>query len=69
VNRNGHIDSLTPFAKENTAAAKHRVWSERLRETRADEIVGAIMDAPHTIALDVIGARQIARLEALIEAC
>jgi hypothetical protein len=69
VSAPGHPATLVPAPAANTLAAKHGVWSERLREPRAQELYEAIMDAPHLTPLDAIAARQVARLEALIEAC
>ena len=68
-NPNGNPESLRPVPMGNMLGAKHGVYSERLREPRAQEIFEAIMDAPHIVPLDAIAARNIGRLEALIEAC
>jgi hypothetical protein len=60
--------TLTPFRRGNTAAAKHGIWSERLREPRARELYEALMDAPHIVdGLDSIIVMELARVQALIE--
>jgi hypothetical protein len=53
-NPRGHPESLRPLPKGNTISAKHGVYSDRLREPRAQQIFEAIMEAPHTVPLDSI---------------
>lgn len=68
VNRNGHSTTLTPFREGNTAAAKHGIWSERLREPRTRELYDALMAAPHIVeGLDAIIVMELARVQAFIE--
>ncbi len=64
----GHPQTLRASHPGNTSNAKHGVYSARLREPRAQEIRDAIMDEPHTAPIDAIGAAEIGRIEALIEA-
>jgi hypothetical protein len=56
-------------SRGNVLAAKHGVFSKdrRMLEPRAQEIAERILEAPHTVELDEIGAVEIGRLEALIE--
>jgi hypothetical protein len=68
VNRNGTPTNLVPSHPQNTSAAKHAVYSPRLREPRAREIAEHVLSAPWTCDLDAIGAAEIGRLLALIEA-
>ncbi|MBA3364689.1 MAG: hypothetical protein H0U03_02730 [Actinobacteria bacterium] len=68
MNRNGTPASLVPAPAGNVRAARHGIYSERLREPRAQEHFDAILDLPWIGEADIIGARQVARLEALIEA-
>jgi hypothetical protein len=68
-NPNGYTPNLVPAHPGNQNRLVHGVYSERLREPRAQEIFEAIMAASHTVSLDAIAARNIARLEALIEGC
>jgi hypothetical protein len=68
VNPDGHSQTLEPRHPGNTNAARSGVYSPRLREPRAREIADAIMVEPHTVAIDAIGAAEIGRIEALIEA-
>ena len=69
-NPNGHPETLAPAEPGNLLAAKHGVFSadRRALESRAREIAERILEAPHTVELDEIGAVEIGRLEALIEA-
>jgi hypothetical protein len=53
---------------ENTHAAKHFVYSERLREPRAREVAEQVLSAPWARDLDTGLAVEIGRLEALVEA-
>lgn len=64
-NPEGHPQTLVPPPSGNLRAAKHGVYSEPLREPRAQEIFEAIMEAPHVSPLDAIGAAQIARRDAM----
>jgi len=68
MNVHGYPATLEPRHPGNANAAAHGVYSARLREPRAQEIADAIMAEPHTAAIDWIGAGEIGRLEALIEA-
>jgi hypothetical protein len=68
ANPNGYPDTLVPAPEGNALAAKHAAYSARLREPRAREVAERIMAAPHTNDLDELGAVEIGRLEALIEA-
>jgi len=69
VNRHGTPANLiAPAEIENTRALRHGVYSPRVLEPIAQEIASRILDAPHTVELDEIGAVEIGRLEALIQA-
>ena len=53
---------------ENRNAGTHGVWSERMREPRVRELTEAILSAPWADALDEVGAGEIAKVIALVEA-
>jgi hypothetical protein len=67
--RGGHPATLSPAPAGNLRGLRHGAYSAngRALEPRAREIAEAILDAPHTVDLDEIGAVEIGRLEALIE--
>src|SRR4051794_29966552 len=67
MNANGNAKTLTPAEPGNTLAARHAVYSPRLREPRAREIAEAIMEGAHTVPLDLLAALEVGRLVALIE--
>ena len=67
-NPNGHPETLRRAPEGNTLAPKHGVYSDRALEPRAREIAERVIEAPHTVELDEIGAAEIGRLEALVEA-
>jgi hypothetical protein len=58
-----NADNLIASHPGNVNAVRHRAYSPRLREPRAQKIAEAIMAAPHTVELDEIGAVEIGRLE------
>lgn len=70
VNRTGHPPTLRASQPGNTNRLRHGVWSadRQALEPRAREIAERILEAPHTVELDEIGAAEIGKLEALIEA-
>jgi hypothetical protein len=70
VNRDGHPRTLQASHPENRNNLRHGVYSadKAALEPRAREIAEGILAAPHTIDLDELGAVEIGRLEALIEA-
>jgi hypothetical protein len=64
----GHPATLVASHPENTSAVKYGVYSSRVREPRAREIAEAVMRAPWASDLDELGALELGRLEALVEA-
>jgi hypothetical protein len=68
VNREGHPETLVAAHPGNANALRYGVFSERLRDPRAREIADAIMEQPHTTAVDELGAIEIGKLVALLEA-
>jgi len=64
----GHPATLVASHPANTHRGRHGIRSERMLEPRAQEVADGIMAAPHTDDVDWIGAREIGRLEARIEA-
>jgi len=64
----GHPATLQASHPGNTHRGRHGIRSERMLEPRAQEVADGIMAAPHTDDVDWIGAREIGRLEARIEA-
>lgn len=68
MNHHGHPKTLEASHPENTSNLRHGAYSPRVRDPRAQEIAEAIMAEPHTAAIDTLGAVEIGRLEALIEA-
>jgi hypothetical protein len=68
VNNNGTPTNLVPATTGNTNAVRHGVYSPRSLEPRAQEVTEAIMSAQHTIGIDEVGAQEIGRLVAMIEA-
>jgi hypothetical protein len=68
-NPRGTPGNLIASHPQNMNPLKHGVRSKHRRalEPRAQEIAEAILEAPHTVDLDEIGAVEIGRLEALIE--
>ena len=74
-NPNGHPEplhrpSLATSSPPSTVSSRLTVArsDRRALEPRAREIAERILEAPHTVELDEIGAVEIGRLEALIEA-
>jgi hypothetical protein len=70
VNRNGNSDNLVASHPLNAHAARHGVYSGggRLLHSRAAEVAHAIQTGPHVHPIDELGAIEIGRLVALIEA-
>jgi hypothetical protein len=68
VNTSGTPANLVPATTGNTNAVRHGVYSPRSLEPRAQEVTEAIMSAAHTIGIDEVGAQEIGRLVALVEA-
>jgi hypothetical protein len=70
VNEHGHPQTLVASHPGNTNRLRHGVWSadRKALEPRAREVAERVLSAPHTVELDEIGAVEIGRLEALIEA-
>jgi hypothetical protein len=64
-------DNLLPGAPAgNQNGLKSGVYgSGKALEPRVQELVEALMSEPHTAPIDAMGAREIARLVAVIEAC
>jgi hypothetical protein len=68
VTNPGNPASLVPAEQGNTRTLKHAAYSPRMREPRAREIAERVMQAPWASDLDELGALEIGRLEALVEA-
>lgn len=68
MNPDGHPQTLEASHPGNASNLRHGAYSPRLREPRAREVAEAIMAEPHTAPIDTLGAVEIGRLEALIEA-
>jgi hypothetical protein len=70
MNEHGHPQTLVASHPGNQNRLRHGVWSadRKALEPRAREIAERILDAPHVGEVDEIGAVEIGRLEALIEA-
>jgi len=68
MNRNGHPGSLGAARPGNANAVRFGVYSRRSREPRAQQVADELMRAPHATQLDHLGALEIGRIEALIEA-
>ena len=70
MNENGHPETLVPSHPANLNAVRHGVYSSagRALSPRAGEIADAIMASPRFSPMDELGAAEIARLTALIEA-
>jgi hypothetical protein len=68
VNKDGTPANLKASHPGNLNAVQHGVYSPRALENRAEEIVQELMEAPNSRPLDRFVYREIARLEALIEA-
>jgi hypothetical protein len=70
MNEKGHPATLVPSHPGNTNAMKSGVYSRTGAplEPRVQELVDALMAEPHTDRIDEIGAREIAKLIATIEA-
>jgi hypothetical protein len=68
MNADGHRDTLVAAQVGNANRLVHGFYSPRLLEERAQELFEAIMAEPHVAPCDAVGAAQIARLEARIEA-
>jgi hypothetical protein len=71
VNAHGTPANLVASHPANTNAVTSGVFSRtgRVLDPRAKEIAEAILSAPHVEGVDEIGAAEIGRLVALIEAC
>ena len=70
VNRTGHAQTLQASQPGNSNRLRHGVWSANRQalEPRAREIAEGILAEPHVADIDELGAVEIGRLEALIEA-
>jgi hypothetical protein len=70
VNRAGHPATLVAQGAKrgNRNALRHGVYARGALDQRAAEIAEAVLAAEHTVALDELGAIEIGRLEALIQA-
>src|SRR3954468_6985360 len=68
ANPDGHAQTLEAARVGNTHALRHGAYSSRVLARRAQEISDAVMEAPHTVPLDAIGAGEIGALVARIEA-
>ena len=68
MNRDGNPASLVPAPTGNTRNLQHGAYSTgRALAPRAAEIADAIMEAPHVVALDRIGAEEIGAIVAQLE--
>lgn len=70
TNPDGHPQTLQARHPGNTSRLRHGVWSDNRAalEPRAQEIAEGILAEPHVAEIDEVGAVEIGRLEALIEA-
>ena len=70
MNQKGHPPTLQPSQPANRNRLQHGVYSANRTalEPRAREIAEGILAEPHVAEIDEIGAVEIGRLEALIEA-
>ena len=69
MNERGHPQTRVASHPGHQTALRHGVYDDgRALALQARGIAEAIMDAPHTVELDAIGAFEIGNLEALIEA-
>jgi len=67
-NPNGTPETLVPAGPGNVRAAKHAVYSDRLREPRAQEVADVVLSAPWADeGLDAISALELGPILALIE--
>ena len=66
----GHADTLVASHPDNQHALLSGVYSRtgKALEPRVQELAAAIMAEPHTAAIDELGAVEIAKLTAFIEA-
>ena len=64
----GHPATLQASHPGNTHRGRHGIRSERMLEPRAQEVAQEVMQAPHVDAVDWVGAQELGRLSALIEA-
>jgi hypothetical protein len=67
-NPNGTPTNLVAAHPGNRSRLVHGAYSPRLLEERAEKLFEAIMAEPHVAPCDAVGAAQIARLEARVEA-
>jgi hypothetical protein len=65
-----HPNLLDGAPEGNTNALRHGLYASTVEhlEPRFRELVDAIMAEPHTVDADVIGATEIAKLTAMVEA-
>jgi hypothetical protein len=69
MNEAGHTSTLVAAHPGNRNRELHGVYgSGRALAPRAAEVAEAIMAQPHTVELDQLGAEEIGRLQAMIEA-
>ena len=69
-NPEGHPSTLVHVHPGNQNATRHGVYGDgSALEPRVQELVAAIQAEPHTAPIDELGAREVARLVAMIEAC
>jgi hypothetical protein len=70
VNPDGTPENLVAAHPANTNAVRSGVWSRtgRVLEPRAREIADALLAEPHTAEIDALGALEIGRVLAIIEA-
>jgi hypothetical protein len=67
ANRNGHAKSLQP-QHGNRHAVRHGLYSQRVLDERAREIVDALMELPWAQPLDVLGFEELASVVSALEA-
>jgi hypothetical protein len=70
VNPDGEPGNLVPSHPGNISAVKSGIYSRtgRVLAERAEELARALMEAPHTVALDSIAAEEIGSITAQLEA-
>lgn len=64
----GHLATLQASHPGNQHNLRYGIRSKRALEPRAQDVAEALMAAPHTVELDGLGALEVGRLEALVEA-
>jgi len=67
VNRQGHPETLRASQAGNSNALTHGAFSRQTLAPRARELADALLQAPHTVPLDRLGAEEIGAVIAILE--